>query len=222
MCDEKLRPAVSGKRHELLFIIGIVAALCCSGAALAQSGRRQSKSAAPPVVVEPPAETETPQPKPKPSPLAAVIVGGNKLGTSFYLSTTYVELAIASCLDRLKESAALDVAGGGDMTRKGAIDRAKKEQAAFVLWLDVRVENDGSGSIEIDYTVFTPQTAKVMTSGHVYPGTAGVSRGGVGVGLPPVTNRYSLDYLMKEGGREVAERVGSKLLTATAPSIPRK
>jgi hypothetical protein len=114
-------------------------------------------------------------------------------------------------MDRLRDSHGLEVTGGGGMNRKEAIDRAKKETNASVLWLELRVEEDGSNSISISYTLFTPQTAKVLTRGNVNPAMRGVGSGGVIVGLPSPSRRLPLQYQLKEGGREVADRVRGKL-----------
>lgn len=96
------------------------------------------------------------------------------------------------------------------MSRKEAIDKAKKQNVAHVVWLELRVEDSGASQpvITIQYTIFMPETGKVKTSGHVYLDRSQVSSGRVGVGLPPsVTRSMPLDYLMKEGGRSVADRV---------------
>jgi hypothetical protein len=96
------------------------------------------------------------------------------------------------------------------MNRREAIEKAKKEEEAYVVWLELSVDDVNSASVGLilNYTVFTPQNAKVKTFGHVYLDRAQVGKGNVGVGLPPsVSKRLPLEYMLKEGGRDVADRV---------------
>ncbi len=213
---------VEGKKRGRLLMVCVVAILCLNVAALAQSGRRQSRNPSAPatVVTENKIESE-PQPKPpakKSAPAATAIVGGDRLGTSFYVLPGYVSVAVAACVDRLRKYAELEAVDGGNMTRRMAIDRAKKEKDAHVIWLEIKAEENGSrarevGSdeISIGYTVFMPQTAKVLTSGRVYLGSRRVGTGGVGIGVPSITGRFPLEYQLKEAGENVADRVKNKL-----------
>jgi hypothetical protein len=208
------KPRHSAKRDGFLLIVAVVAALFFSQHALAQSGRRQSKSVSsppPPVASEPKTEQAVKQPPVKPTPSASVIVGGDRFGSSIYTLASYVDVAVDACMDRLKDSSGLEVIGGGNMSRKDAVDRAKKEQSAYVLWLEIKVEDDANTNTAlIGYTVFMPQTGKIVTSGRVYLGNKSVGTGNVGIGLPSVTKRLPIQYQLKEGGREVADRVKGK------------
>jgi hypothetical protein len=212
MRHERLSLAVSEEKRVRLLIVSVLSILCLSQAAFAQSGRRQSKniSPSPPVIVEPKTEGEAKPPTAKPAPIASLIVGGDRDRASFDIPSGYLDIAIDSCIERLGKSASLTVVGGGSMTRKEAIDKAKKQEDAYVVWLEMSVENDNSASagIILGYTILIPQTAKVKTFGHVYLDRAQVGTGNVGVGLPPsASRRLPLDYLLKQGGRDVADRV---------------
>ncbi|HYG82070.1 MAG TPA: hypothetical protein VD861_16850 [Pyrinomonadaceae bacterium] len=214
-------PEFSRARRGLLLAACAVTLLACvSQAALAQSGRRQNKPLSPPTPVATKDEGEAkPEAKPRdtrPAALATIIVGGDKFGNSSSIIPGYVTEAVEGCILELNKSRSLDARGGGYMTRKEAIDRAKKETEAHVLWLDVRIHGNRQDDIAVSYTIFTPQTAKVLTFGNVYLATRRAGRGPVGVGLPPVGGRnMPLQYLMREAGRDVAERVMDKLQTAT-------
>jgi len=197
-----------------LLTVCAVALLCLSQAALAQSGRRQKTVSSP----SPPADTTTKdkesEAKPraeKPAPLATVIVGGDRFSNSYSVGPTYIDEAVESCTENLNRSGGLEAIGGGDMTRKDAVDRAKKETASYVLWLEMRVEGNRTDDVTVSYTLFRPQTAKILASGNVYLATRRVGRGPVGVGVPGVGGRLPLQYLMREAGREVAGRVADKL-----------
>lgn len=192
-----------------------LALLCLSQAALAQSGRRQKASSSP--SPPPPAEAEAKdeaQPRPrdsKPAPSATVIVGGDRFNTSATFGSNYIDEAVESCTEDLNRSGGLEARGGGGMTRKEAVDRAKKETETYVLWLEMRVDGNRRDDVSVSYTLFSPQTAKVQAFGNVYLATRRVGRGPVGVGLPTVGNRMPLQYLMREAGRDVAGRVAEKL-----------
>ncbi|HKQ52629.1 MAG TPA: hypothetical protein VJT74_09690 [Pyrinomonadaceae bacterium] len=198
----------------------VVALLCLSQSAQAQSGRRQKTVLSP----SPPADTTTVtkdkegEAKPradKPAPLATVIVGGDRFSNSYSVGPTYIDEAVESCTENLNRAGGLEARGGGDMTRKDAVDRAKKETEAYVLWLEMRVEGNRTDDITVTYTLFRPQTAKIMAYGNVYLATRRVGKGPVGVGVPGIGGRMPLQYLMREAGREVAGRVADKLHTVT-------
>ena len=208
-----------GRRGLLLAACAVTLLACLSQAALAQSGRRQNKPLSPPTPVVNKVEGETkPEAKPrpdKPGPVATVIVGGDRFGNTATIIPGYVDEAVEGCVMELNKTRSLEARGGGGMSRKEAIDRAKKETEAHVLWLDVRVDGNRSDDIAVSYTLFMPQTAKVVTFGNVYLLGRRAGNGRVGVGLPPIGGRnMPLQYQMREAGRGVAQRVIDKLQSA--------
>jgi hypothetical protein len=210
---ERLSLSLPKEKRGYFLIVSILSILCFSEIALAQSGRRQSKniSPSPPISVEAKAEGEAKTPTAKPAPAASLVIGGNSLSSSFDIPSGALDIAMYACIERLEKASSLTVtSGGNNMSRKEAIDKAKKLETPYVVLLELRVENynSSSSSIILEYSVFSPQTAKVKTFGHVYLDRAQLSNGRVGVGLPPSsTRRLSLDYLLREGGRNVANRV---------------
>jgi hypothetical protein len=213
MRSERRIPALKRGMYLLLLCAAILSSF--PQAAQSQSGRRQpSKTvvAPPPSATEAETRPEAKTPATKPTfGTAAVIVGGDRIDSSLYLLSSYVDDVIRACVDRLGETSGLEVAAGGHMTRKDAIDRAKKEAKAYVLWIELRPEEDGRNELSISYQVYNPQTAKVLTTGRVHPGNRSAGSGGVIIGVPSVTRRLPLQYQLKEGGREIADRVRSKL-----------
>jgi hypothetical protein len=208
-----------GRRVCLLTLCAVSLLACLSQAALAQSGRRQNKPLSPPTPVATGGEGEAkPETKPsaeKPGPSATVIVGGDRFGSSASMISGYIDEAMEACVIELNKSRGLEARGGGGMSRKEAIDRAKKETEAYVLWLDLRVEGSREDDISVSYTLFMPQTAKVQAFGNVYLSTRRMGRGPVSVGVPSAGGRMPLQYLMREAGRDVAQRVIDKLQTTT-------
>ena len=207
------------RRFCLLTAFAVSLLACLSQAALGQSGRRQNKPLSPPTPVAAEDESEAkPEAKPraeKPGPAATVIVGGDRFGSSSFAISGYIDEAMEACVAELDKSRGLEARGGGGMSRKEAIDRAKKETEAHVLWLELRAEGSREDDIAVSYTLFMPQTAKVLAFGNVYLSTRRAGRGPVSVGVPSVGGRMPLQYLMREAGREVAQRVMDKLQTAT-------
>jgi hypothetical protein len=206
--------AFSLKRRGWLLTVCAVALLCFSQAALAQSGRRQKTVLSP---SPPPADTSTKdegEAKPraeKPAPLATIIVGGDRFSNSMTIGPTYIDEAVEACVMELSKSGGLEGRSGGGMTRKEAVDRAKKEEEAYVLWLEMRMDGNRTEDVYVSYIVFRPQTAKILTSGNAYLSTRRVGKGPVGVGVPSIGGRLPLQYMMREAGREVAGRVADKI-----------
>lgn len=209
---ESVSPTLWPKKRRGFLIICALSALCLPQSTLAQSGRRQVRrdSPAPAVPAEAKTESEVSPKKAKPAPAATLIVGGDRLGSSFLISAGYLDVALAACVERLRGAPSLAVTGGGNMTRKEAVDEAKRQEDAHVVWLEIKPANDGSDDVAIEYWVFIPKTAKVMTSGRIYLGSTARGNGRVGAGVPSVTRRLPLEYQLREGGREVADRVMDK------------
>lgn len=213
MRSERLSLSLPKERRRYFLIVCVLSILCLSQAALAQSGRRQSKniSPSPPVTVEAKTEGEAKPPTAKAAPVASLIIGGDKLATSLYIPINSLGIAIDGCIEKLGKASGLVATSGGDsMNRKDAIEKAKKQEKAYVVWLELKIESYGSDSPEfiLEYSVLEPLTAKVKNFGHVYLDRAQVRNGRVGVDLPSSTSRrLPLDYLMREGGRSVADRM---------------
>jgi hypothetical protein len=125
-----------------------------------------------------------------------------------------------SCAQRLAEPGWIKVdATERTMSRSDAIKLAKTEQASFVVWLRVR-EDTMSGkqsgtadNLSIEYTVFAPLTAKIVTSGSTYTG----NRNNVILKRP--TSNMDGDYYLNKAAREAADRILAKF-SLHAPRRP--
>jgi hypothetical protein len=214
---ERVTPASSGKRDASLFIACAVLALCFSQAALAQSGRNRRERVEPPAPasVEPQAEPAAePLTTKTPVVITSVIVGGDIIHDSDYFRSNYVDIAVKACIDRFKEGPMLTATKGGKLTRKAAVEWAKRETSAYVLWLEIHVkERDYIGHLTVSYIkyfVFMPQTAEVMAEGQIEPSNQTVRINGARV---PTINQGSLHvtFELERGGQMVAEQVRRKL-----------
>jgi hypothetical protein len=206
-CSKKLR------------VLFAVAWICLAGLTLmvkGQSGRRLPKASAP--VPEATPETKPPEKKDDEKAWVNIILGINGRQTSFNIPLYYYDSVLASCADKLRDapSVKLDVTRR-DMNRGEAVKLAKSQKVAYVAWLELRSEGMGmsssypdSGEVSIEYVVFSPQTAKVVTSGRTYP--RAFRKGGVVMG--PGTGRTSTIYaerLLKQAASDAAERILSAL-----------
>ncbi len=222
MRHETHTPPSSSKRHTYLVLVCAVVTLCFSQAVLAQSGRRPKgnpSAAVPPATVEAKAEAETnPSTVKPPVPISSVIVVGDLVqsGSSY---SNYVDEAVDACVEELKKLQAIEAKGSGSRKRTAAMERAKKETDAYVLWLEIKLEDrvrtDRGVYVEdyitcVNYYVFMPQTAKILTEGRVYPGKQDLSAGGAVLRLPTRTRRTDVTDELREIGRQVANRVRNK------------
>jgi hypothetical protein len=205
-------------------LLACVALLCFAQAAVAQSGRRPARSAStaqppPAVAVEAKAGPEGESSKAKPPvPISKVVVVGDLIqsGSSY---SNYVDEAVDACVDELKKLQAIEPKGSGSRKRAAAMELAKNETDAYVLLLEIKlvdqVRTDRGIYVEeyiscVDYYVFMPQTAKILTEGRVYPGRQDVRTGGAVLRLPTRNRRLPVTYELEEIGRQVANRVRNK------------
>lgn len=208
----------SGKRRACFFAVCVVGILCFSQATLAQSGRNRREKISPPptpVSIEPQEDSSIePQITKAPVPISSVIIGGDIVHDSKYFRSNYVDIAVKACMERFKEGPMLAVTKGGKMTRKEAVEWAKKETGAYLLWLEIRVLTGGIWGDRtipyIKYYVFMPQTAEILTEGQVEPNNQNIRINGARV---PTVNQRSLNerWQLDRGGQMVADRVRRKL-----------
>jgi hypothetical protein len=157
--------------------------------------------------VEQPASTKPDKPKQQ-------LVVSRSVNDTF--STYYSDVVVSACLDRLKEGANASVSLGREMNRKQASDLAKSSTDSHVLWLEWESDRTGRSQSDqnqangdITFSLYSPGTGKVKTSGRVHPGDYRnrTNVGGVGVPLPVPNSAATLEFMLKESGREIAQRV---------------
>jgi hypothetical protein len=207
-------------RRESLVLLLLLVAICTS-IAHGQSGRRQPK---PPPAAPIPTPTPEPTPEPKPpqkEPDFGFLLGSDHFGyDSFPLG--YYDAVMRGCGDRLRygSSARVDVTQNS-MSRGEAIKKAKAETTTYVVLLRLLLDQMTAQSyddLEVDFVVFAPQTAKVVTSGKAYLG--GVRKGGVVVGPTTrgPTGPLYREQMLKRAGEEVGERI-LKAMNLNVPEI---
>ena len=139
-------------------------------------------------------------------------------------SSIYSRIVEDGCLDRLSQSGSVKASPTKELNRKQAIDLAKGSTDAYVLWFELQVdyadsERAGLGGVNPQYLyvrfeVFTPGTGKTKTSGNVYQRPRGP--GGVPIPLPRTTG--TAEYLLRNCGREMADRLFDTLSVSRPPN----
>jgi hypothetical protein len=213
---ERLASQFSSKTLKALLFVCVLAALCLVQTTAAQSGRRAVKKVSP-VPAEPAASAQAEKPTPR---ITSVIVCGHDIteGQKEYLSNNVshvVDTITATLNDRPK--LLMGVVNGGKLKREEAVERAKHEQNAYVLWFgySMKLVNLYYNSVEhMDYVVYKPQTAEVVAEGRVYPDEQKTHADPGGIMRLPTNRRRSripnTSRQLEDGAREIANRVKNK------------
>jgi hypothetical protein len=206
----------------LLFAIFMSSIITVEGA---QSGRRVPKKNDSPAPVQGTAEEPPPsETSPKKSEPAKVPVLIARDSPSMRSSEYLANRAIEGVTERLKESSTLQVTRGRGMSRKEASDYARASKTDHVVWVELnydtmmgnRVPSDSAriSDLTVDYAVYAPETGKVAASGRVYGRPYRSSVGGVGLPLP---GHQQIEYVIRQAGQDVADRVMNALKVAAPP-----
>ena len=189
------------------FAATLIIALCALSVQ-AQSGRRRT-------VPPPAAPVPTPTPEPTPTPKKSdkedellFFLGADRNFSYYSLPYSYYDAALRGCAERLRagSSASVDVTNK-DFGRGDAIKRAKSETQSYVVYMTITVDTTRSyDDLVLEYIVFAPATAKVVTNGRTYMG--GRRAGPIVVG-PPNTRTGGLyrEEMLRFMGEEAGERI---------------
>jgi hypothetical protein len=206
MLNQSRRPRILIAGFALAVLLG------CATTDVAQSGRKVRSSA--------PAPVSTPEPTPTPTPAASSVKSKPRLtllvGLDRYDSFANIPLyaydgVLRNLSERLADAPSVRVgAGQSDMSRSDAIQKAKAETEAFVVWIRLRddsmnrdTRNRGNlDNIVIEYSVFAPHTAKQTTSGQTY--TQMQRNRGI---LTPRTSSIYGDRYLNLAAQEAADRI---------------
>ena len=187
----------------------------------AQSGRRQNKPA-------PAAPVPTPTPEPTPTPKKAdkqsqllFFLGADRNDSFANFPFSYYDAALSGCASRLRAGSSADVdVSQVSVSRGDAIKKAKSENLAYVVQIKLNYDSMASSSDEItlEYVVFAPTTAKVLTSGRSYLNR---NRTGPVIGGPTRTSSMLYrEQLLKLAGEEAGNRILKSLHLDVGPQKP--
>ena len=181
----------------------------CALAVVAQSGRRVQKSV--PAPIPTPEATPTPTiPSEQSKPAFTFIVGLDKYDDFSRISLNAYDGVLRSCADRLDNSPSVKAEiSTHDLSRADAVRKAKEEKEVYVVWLQLRPNAftgqtgiyDDPYNVYVQYSVFAPITAKLVTSGNTYPDAYRNRRGRV------PTSPTNGDYYLNQAARGAAERI---------------
>ena len=180
----------------------------CALTAQAQSGRRQTKPA-------PAAPVPTPTPEPTPIPRKVekerellFVLGADRHGSFTNFPYSYFDAVLLGCSDRLRagSSASVDVSQQS-ISRGEAIKKAKSEAGAYVVWITLTIDSMARSydDMTVEYVVFAPATAKVLTNGRTY--LTGNRKGPVVVGPRGTTSALYREQLLKQAGEDAGSRI---------------
>lgn len=195
-----------------------IAVLLCAGTAFAQSGRRQTKPA--PAA---PVPTPTPEPTPIPKkenkePELIFLVGADRMG-SFSIPFTYYDAIVRGCADRLRAGSSADVdVAERDLNRGDAIKKAKSDTKTYVVLMGLSYDSmaRSADDLVIDFVVFAPETAKVVTTGRSYLNS---NRSGPLVVGSPQRGLYR-EEMFRLAGEDAANRILKKVKPQITQIIP--
>lgn len=191
----------------------------CAISVEAQSGRKQPRT-----VPAAPVPTPTPEPTPeakkedKKSELGFILAADRFTNMNSY-PWSYFDAVMVGCAARLRSvsSASVDIAEQ-DMSRGEAIKKAKAETTTYVVSIKLKLDEAARSydDLEAEFTVFAPQTGKVVTFGTGYQNgnrsgpiiTGPTSRGSSGA--------LYREQLLKRVGEDIADRI-LKVLNLNVP-----
>ena len=208
-------------RHNLKFAAtAVVCVLMLAVLALAQSGRKQKKAETqpPPQGINQPetrtvAEPEIAPEKPKEKEKGPAIVVSTSM-TDIEVPGFYADTAREGCFNELRrELKVIELRQERNQHRSDAIKMAKEEENTYVVYIELTYDRMGAGSmngLDMRYTIFGPQTAKVMGTGSGYP------RQPNNGGAPPLGASRDQVYV-DWAGRDVAQQVIKRLNLRSRP-----
>ncbi|HLL74872.1 MAG TPA: hypothetical protein VK421_06370 [Pyrinomonadaceae bacterium] len=174
MQPPKLNASGRTRARSVVTLLAALSLLACA-AAFAQSGRRPPK----PQEIAP-VPTPTPEPTPLPKDdrveekIPLVVMAGE--ANLFYQTSREIETVQAVAVVRLRESRALEVSAEERRASRGeAVRRAKESKGRHVVWLELRTDprletmaqRPPPEYFSIEFSVFQPATAKLLTSGTI-------------------------------------------------------
>ena len=136
-------------------------------------------------------------------------VGADRHDSFSNIPFSYHDAAVRGCVGRLREgtSGVVDVSDKS-FSRGEAIKKAKSETGSYTVLLTLKLDTMARSydDLVLEYVVFAPGTAKVVTTGHSYP--AGTRTGPVivGPGRSPTSPLYR-ERLLTLAGEDAGNRI---------------
>ena len=157
----------------------------------------------------------TPEPTPTPKKTEKVsellfFVGADRTDSIAMLPYAYYDYVVRACADRLRAGSSADVdITDQSFSRGEAIKKAKAETKSYIVLLNLKFDNMARTDTELilEYIVFAPTTAKIVTQGHSY---LAANRAGPIIAGPtsrgPNSELYR-EQLLKRAGEDAGNRI---------------
>ena len=203
----------------------LIAAAFCAAVAPAQSGRKAQKPLGLPTETAKPADPAAKPAETKKSAALVTFVVVKDDTLSIGMDSLARDGVAAAFVERLRQAGHVEVKDGGKGRRQEARERAKKEEAAYVVFF--QLEESGMGTMDMDARglalrtyVYTPKTADLKYSDTMfqrpYQDTARI--GGVRVPVPSRrVERYPSQHQLEQGARDAADRLLSRFQITPPP-----
>jgi hypothetical protein len=196
-------------------LAALAASLCLFAAdAPAQSGRKAQKPLGLPTEAPKPSDPAAAKAEAKkPEALVSFVV--MRADDSGFIDPLARDGVASAFGQRLRQSSAVDVSDGGRGGRQQARERAKKEEKAYVVVLQLDTQagdmmGGDASTLVIRTFVYAPKTGDLKYTDTIYQrpyrNTARV--GGIPVPVPSRrVNRYPSQQELEQGARDAADRV---------------
>lgn len=199
-------------RYRLLAVLLIA---LCAVPVQAQSGRRKTQPA-PAAPVPTPTPEPTPVPKKEEKTDLLFFIGADRHSSYASYPFSYYDAVLRGCAEKLRagSSASVDISDK-DLSRGEAIKKAKSEARSYVILLTLKFDTLARSydDLILEFVVFTPGTAKVVTSGRSYQNSN--RRGPIIVPGSRGSVLYREELLQQAG-----EDAGSRILKALNLNAP--
>ena len=198
--------------QRLTATLSITVVLLCAVSAHAQSGRRQTKPA-PAAPVPTPTPEPTPLPKKEDKEPELIFLVGADRQSSYSIPFTFFDAVVSGCADRLRQRSGADVdIAPRELGRGDAIKKAKSDSKTWVVLITLAYDPVARAydDLIVEYTVFTPDTAKVLLFGRSYP-----NQGRAGPVVVGPTSRgpggLYREQMFRIAGEEAADKILKKM-----------
>jgi len=187
--------------------ITLLIACCVVPVMQAQSGRRKTQPA-PAAPVPTPTPEPTPVPKNEEKTDLLFFIGADRNSSYATYPFSYYDAVVKGCADRLRagSSASVDITDR-DLSRGEAIKKAKSEARSYVVLLTLKFDTLARNydDLILEFVVFTPGTAKVVTTGRSYQNAN--RKGPIIVGPTARGAGLYREQLLRQAGEDAGQRI---------------
>ena len=197
--------------------LALLAVLLCAAGAPAQSGRKAQKPLGLPTEAPKQGESESKKPEAKKAEALVTFVVMKDDNLTMGLDTLTRDGVAAAFVNRLRQVTSVEITDAGKGRRQEARERARKEEAAFVVWFQLDDEAVGMSRQDVDARglvlrtyVYTPKAGELKYTDTIYqrPYRDSARIGGVRVPVPTRrVGRYPSQYELEQAARDAADRL---------------